>query len=129
IQLFILCLLTLIISRSLYSGAQPSVILLIKLRFLVLNIFLMLIRFLKPCIPSMAALLSEYILTFDSEGAASKAVHIAPSSARVEEGQSAILLLKLILFLLLSLLATIHPIPIFFPSLFPSCSATNDPSV
>ena len=80
--------------------------------------FLMFIQLLKPCIPSIAALLSEYILTFDSEGAASKAVHIAPSSARVEEGQSAILLLKLILFLLLSLLAIIYPIPIFFPLYF-----------
>ena len=52
-----------------------------KLQFLVLNMFLIFIQLLKPCIPSIATLLLEYILTFVSERATSKAIHIVPSSA------------------------------------------------
>ena len=70
------------------------------------------------------------MFTFVLEGAANTAVHIAPSSARVDEGQSAILLLKLILSkLLFSLLATIYPIAIFLSILFLVSFPSSEPSV
>ena len=91
-----LCLLILMSSISMFFALQHSFICLIKLWFLVLKSSRMLFEGLLFIIPSIAALLSEKIFTWASQGAAKIAVQIALSSARVDEGQSAILLLKLI---------------------------------
>ena len=66
---------------------------------------------------------------FAPYGTTSNAAQIAPSSAQVEEGQSNILQLKLILQLLLLSPAITHPIPIFFISLSSNVSITSDLSV